>query len=64
MNTIRGLVAVFMASALAWGFAAGQALPTLIWMRVGLVVVSALGMLAGGAVRAAVAALPLAARNE
>ena len=63
MNTIRGLVAVFMAKVLAWGCAAGQALPTLIWMRVGLVVVSA-SILAGGTVRSAVAALPPAARNE
>jgi len=52
------VAAAFQAIVLVWGFAAGYALPTPIGMRVALVVVSSLGILAGGAVRSAVAALP------
>ena len=64
MNAIRGLAAVigalaaFQAIVLIWGFAAGLALPTPIWMRLALAAVSTLGTLAGGAVRSAVASLP------
>jgi hypothetical protein len=58
------VAAAFQAIVLTWGFAAGYALPTPLWMRIALVVVSTLGMLAGGGVRAAVAALPGATRKE
>jgi hypothetical protein len=56
--------AVFQAIVLIWGFAAGYALPTPIWMQLALVTVSTLGILAGGAVRSAVAALPQSPQRE
>ena len=58
------VAAAFQAIVLIWGFAAGYALPTPIWMRCALVVVSTMGILAGGAVRSAVAALPQGPRGE
>ena len=58
------VAAAFQAIVLIWGFAAGYALPTPIWMRCALVVVSTMGLLAGGAVRSAVAALPQGPRGE
>jgi hypothetical protein len=58
------VAAAFQAIVLIWGFAAGFALPTPIWMRLALVVVSTTGILAGGAVRSAVAALPQGPRGE
>ena len=58
------VAAVFQAIVLIWGFAAGYALPTPVWMQVALVAVSTLGILAGGAVRSAVAALPRSAQRE
>jgi len=58
------VAAAFQAIVLIWGFAAGYALPTPIWMRFALVVVSTMGILAGGAVRSAVAALPQGPRGE
>lgn len=58
------VAAAFQAIVLIWGFAAGYALPTPIWMRLALVVVSTIGILAGGAVRSAVAALPQGPRDE
>jgi hypothetical protein len=58
------VAAAFQAIVLIWGFAAGYALPTPIWMRIALVAVSALGILAGGAVRSAVAALPPRPQEE
>ena len=58
------VAAAFQAIVLIWGFAAGYALPTPVWMRMALVAVSALGILAGGAVRSAVAALPPRPQEE
>jgi hypothetical protein len=58
------VAAAFQAIVLIWGFASGYALPTPVWMRIALVVVSALGILGGGAVRSAVAALPPVAPRE
>jgi hypothetical protein len=58
------VAAAFQAIVLIWGFAAGYALSTPIWMPLALVVVSTMGILAGGAVRSAVAALPLRPRGE
>jgi hypothetical protein len=58
------VAAAFQAIVLISGFAAGFALPTPIWMRLALVVVSTTGILAGGAVRSAVAALPQGPRGE
>ena len=58
------VAAAFQAIVLIWGFAAGYALPTPIWMRLALVIVSTMGILAGGAVRSAVAALPQGPRDE
>lgn len=52
------IAALFQAIVLVVGFAAGYALPTPLAMQVALVVSSTLGILAGGAVRSAVAALP------
>jgi hypothetical protein len=58
------IAAAFQAFVLIWGFAAGYALPTPIWMRLALVVVSTMGIVAGGSVRSAVAALPPGRRDE
>jgi hypothetical protein len=58
------IAAAFQALVLIWGFAAGYAPPTPMVMRIGLVVCSTLGMLAGGSIRAAVAALPSNRRSE
>jgi hypothetical protein len=58
------ITAVFQAIVLIWGFAAGYAPPIALWMRIALVVVSTAGILSGGAVRSAVAALPSNRRNE
>jgi len=58
------VTALFLALILTVGFASGYEPTTPVWIRVALVVVSAGGLLAGGAVRAAVAALPQAPRTE
>jgi hypothetical protein len=58
------VAALFLALILTVGFASGYEPATPIWIRVALVVVSSGGLLAGGAVRSAVAALPQVPRTE
>jgi len=58
------VAAIFQAVVLVAGFVSGIALPTPLAMQAALVVSSSLGILAGGAIRAAVAALPSNRRNE
>ena len=52
------IAAIFQAIVLVAGFVSGYALPTPLAMQAALVISSSLGILAGGAVRSAVAALP------
>ena len=58
------IAALFLALILIVGFASGYEPATPVWIRVALVFVSTGGMLAGGAVRSAVAALPQTPRTE
>jgi len=58
------IAAAFQSMSLIAGFAAGYAVPSPLWIRVVLVIVSTGGIVAGGAVRAAVAALPPNRTNE
>jgi hypothetical protein len=52
------VAAAFQALLLTWAFVTGNAPPMPLWLRIALGVVSTVAIVAGGGVRAAVAALP------